>query len=189
MSTTVQTVQNACGNCDRFGFGETNFGTKYMSDLMQTQAPWAEPILNADRLEVVNARTLNPTNGRRNTYGALVAGLAIRARNWESADPSVKAALAKWIENLNELFPRHTKYTPDELQQWATDLSTAADCISRQSATLAQTAEITTGDHTYLTGIVEGLNSLAANLRALREAVCAGPGISEVNLDFPIQQH
>lgn len=182
-------VANACGCEDKFGFGEVNFGTKHMSDLMNTQAEWAKGILDADRLPVENARVLNPANSRNNTYGALVQGLAVRNRGWQSADPTVKATLSKWIENLNTVFTAHQKYEPKDLQQWATDLTAAADCLSKQTTTLAQRAEITDTDLNYFNTIIDGLKSLAANLGELHKAVKAGPDICEVVLDWAPQQH
>ena len=181
-------VANACG-CEKFGFGETNFGTKHMSDLMRTQADWAKAILDADRLPVANWNVLNPANSRGNTYGALVLGLNVPQRGWEAADATVKKTLTEWIKNLNTVFGAHQKYEPKQLKEWAGELRQVADCLGKQSATLAQRAEITTNDNAYFTQIVQALNSLAANLDKLHEAVAKGPDICEVILDWQPAKH
>lgn len=184
---------HACNGCgDKFGIGDVNFGTKHMSDLMRTQAEWAPAILNADRLRVTNARVLNRANTRQNTYGALVQGFAIRDRNWESADGTVKAALSKWVDNLNKQFGiegQREKYTPAQLQQLSTDLKAAAECLSKQSATLVQRGEMTNSDNNYFQQIIQGMQSYAGNLDKLHEAVKAGPDICEVILDWAPAQH
>lgn len=189
----TQQVNNHCTTsaCSSFNLDGVNMGSKTMREIMDAANMghgWAKTIIATDQTQIPNARQLNGNNTRNNLYGALRFGLQAKA-NFNSSDASVRTKLGEWLTNLNKQFGGMASYTPASLQQRAVDLGAAADCIGKNTATLASSGELTASDASYLNNLVKGLKAYSNAATALHKAVCAGPGIKSVALNIQPNVH
>lgn len=184
----VDTCSSACG---AFNLEGVNLGTKTMREIMDAATlghGWAKNVIAADRATISNYYALNPANSRQNLYGALSLGINVN-HNFNSSDKTVTAKLGEWMKNLNTQFKGIASYTPDSLKQRAVDLGAAAECIGKNTATLAAAGELTVQDASFLNLIVDGMKSYSQAAHALHKAVCGGPDVKSVALNIPAQKH
>jgi hypothetical protein len=186
---------------EKLSMGGIDLGTKSMTNIMQSQEPWAKAILEADRQVLKNAASLNQFNvqgvyqsrGNGNLYGALVNGLAVQPGPQESRDPTVQKAFQTWSQNLNAhpLFKGRGSYTPEQLLQIAADAEAAACQIRANTKELTQEAEVGPRDIQHWNGVADGLSQYSAALTKLHEVVTAKncPKVTTVNLDIQAAKH
>jgi len=178
-----------------------NLGTKSMTNIMQSNEPWAKAILEADRKILKNAASLNGLNqpraygtrGNGNLYGAISNGLRVEAGPQQSRDATVQKAFTDWASNLNNhpLFKARNSYTPAMLLQIAADAEAVACQLRDNVQTLTKEAEVGPNDIAHWNNVAAGMTEYAAALKNLHEVVSAKhcPNITSVTLDIAASKH
>ncbi|MEM7674501.1 MAG: hypothetical protein AAF449_00710 [Myxococcota bacterium] len=176
----------------RYGTDAVDFTSKYTSnikDAYRNDERWAVQIIEAERTPIVQAKALNPRGlGKNNLYGAMHVGLRISSKS-SSPDPTVRDTLGQWARNLNSDFAAMKSYAPDQLEQRAVDLRAVIQSLTDALNELSTTAEIGNEDIATWRKIVEGLESYADGVDALRRVLAEGPGIEVIHLDVDPKKH
>lgn len=193
MEQTVSTISH------KLSLEGVDLGTRSMTNIMQSSAPWAQGILQADRQEFPHPAILNPNNrgrgaaGNANLYGALQLGLALSTPQWQTRDPSVSGAFSTWVQALNGCrnFRARGSYTPDKLLQIAADAKEAASTLRDNIRHLHAEAEVGPRDIEYWNKVATGFEGYAEALQSLHSAVCEkrDPPITQVAMDIAAKQH